>query len=212
MKRFYGPIAFILVGGIFAFIPGLKIYRNYQFQGGSEKVIATITSSGRTTGSSSTRYVDYKFTVGGISFSGNTSGYGGAKGETILVEYVTSSPSVNRVAGSGKRNKKWLWPIFGFGLFFAFVGTHWGWNVKKREELKERLPKVGQKTMGSITKIDLNKLIHYEYQDQSGNKFTGYAGPFPQPLLDGLGDKKNIEVIYDRANPGDSILSLELEI
>ena len=212
MKKLYGPIAFVLVGGILAFLPGLKILRNYQFQGGSDKVIAKISSSGRTTGSSSTRYVSYEFTVAGSSFTGTTSGYGGAKGETILVEYVTSDPSINRVSGAGKRNKKWLWPMFGFGLFFAFVGTHWGWTVKKREELKKRLPKVGQKTMGKIAKIDLNKLIHYEFEDQSGGSFTGYAGPFTQTLLDGLDVNKSIEVIYDRANPGDSILSLELEI
>ena len=97
-----------------------KVYRDR-----GHEVPAVVTEAGRTGGSHSTSYVQYRFTpVEGGAYTGNDTGYSVAKGGTILVEYLPGSPWMNRVSGSGRRSERFLLPVTAAGLFFFWVGLH----------------------------------------------------------------------------------------
>ena len=105
-------------------IAGAKAMLNYEYQFHGIETVATVTSSSYSY-SRGTSYhtVSYVFRIpGGRTVMGNQTGYSGAKGSSILVSYLPSHPSFNRVAGSEQRDRKWLPWVSVAGAFFLFVG------------------------------------------------------------------------------------------
>ncbi len=67
--------------------------------------------------------VTYRFSLrDGRAFEGHQTGYSPKPGESILLEYLAHHPSVNRVAGAERSERKWLLPVGGVGLLFLFAG------------------------------------------------------------------------------------------
>lgn len=117
-----------VVGGfgllLFLFSAG-KTLLDHFYRAEGREIVATITWCGYTSSSTSaTRSVRYTFTLpDGRSFRGSQTGYGGTVGEPILVAYLPSNPSFNRVAGSERQGQKWLPFLAITGIFFMFAGV-----------------------------------------------------------------------------------------
>jgi len=135
-KVYSSPLlSLAVVGGfgllLFLFSAGKTVLdRFYRTQG--REIVATVTWCGYTS-SANSRSVRYTFTLpDGRSFRGSQTGYGGIVGEPILVAYLTSNPSFNRVAGAERRGQKWLPFLAIAGIFFMFAGVH-SYNVLRRQ-------------------------------------------------------------------------------
>lgn len=126
-KVYSNPLmSLAIVGGfgllLFLFSAGKELLDGFYRADGRE-IIATITWCGYTS-SANSRSVRYTFTLpDGRSFKGSQTGYGGTVGETILVAYLPSNPSFNRVAGSERQGQKWLPFLAVAGIFFMFAGV-----------------------------------------------------------------------------------------
>jgi nitrate reductase NapE component len=135
-KVYSSPLlSLAIVGGfgllLFLFSAGKTLLDHFYRTDGRE-IVATVTWCGYTS-SSNSRSVRYTFTLpDGRSFRGSQTGYGGTVGETILVFYLPSNPSFNRVAGSERRGQKWLPFLAIAGLFFMFAGVH-SYRVLRRQ-------------------------------------------------------------------------------
>jgi hypothetical protein len=71
------------------------------------------------------RNVVYQFTPPrGTTLRGSQSGYSGKPGESILIQYLSSRPSINRVAGAQVQEDKWLLIPGGVGLLFIGIALH----------------------------------------------------------------------------------------
>ena len=118
-------LSLAVVGGfgllLFLFSAGKALLDSlYRTQG--REIVATVTWCGYTS-SSNSRSVRYTFTLpDGRSFRGSQTGYGGIVGEPILVAYLPSNPSFNRVAGAERQAQKWLPFLAVAGIFFMFAG------------------------------------------------------------------------------------------
>ena len=115
-----------VVGGfgllLFFFSAG-KTLLDHFYRAEGREIVATVTWCGYTS-SSSSRSVRYTFTLpDGRSFRGSQTGYGGTVGEPILVAYLPSNPSFNRVAGAERQGQKWLPFLAIAGMFFMFAGV-----------------------------------------------------------------------------------------
>lgn len=131
----------ILIGGfglVLLLISGGKMWVSHLYQTEGIEVVAKVTNNSRMYSSrSSYNVVYYRFTLqDGRTFTGNQSGYSGTPGSSILVTYLPSYPSVNRVAGSGKRDQKWLPLIMVVGAFFVFIG--WQAYIVQRRKMADR--------------------------------------------------------------------------
>jgi nitrate reductase NapE component len=119
-------LSLAVVGGfgllLFLFSAGKALLDSlYRTQG--REIVATVTWCGYTS-SSNSRSVRYTFTLAdGRSFRGSQTGYGGIVGEPILVAYLPSNPSFNRVAGAERQGQKWLPFLAIAGMFFMFAGV-----------------------------------------------------------------------------------------
>ena len=131
----------ILIGGfglVLLLISGGKVWLNYLYQSEGVEVLAKVTNSSRMYSSrSSYNIIYYRFTLqDGRTFTGNQSGYSGTPGSSILVAYLPSYPSMNRVAGSGTHDQKRLPLIMLAGVFFIFIG--WQACIVQRRKLADR--------------------------------------------------------------------------
>lgn len=126
-KVYSNPLlSLAIVGGfgllLFLFSAG-KTLLDHVYRTDGREILATVTWSGYTS-SANSRSVRYTFTLpDGRSFKGSQTGYGGTVGETILVAYLPSNPSFNRVAGSERQGQKWLPFLAVAGIFFMFAGV-----------------------------------------------------------------------------------------
>ena len=131
----------VLIGGfglVLLLISGGKMWLNHLYRSEGVEVIAKVTNSGRIYSSrSSYNVVYYRFTLSdGRTFTGNQSGYSGAPGSSILIDYLSSYPSMNRVAGSDTHDQKRLPLIMVVGAFFIFIG--WQAYIVQRRKLADR--------------------------------------------------------------------------
>jgi Protein of unknown function (DUF3592) len=121
-------LAAFLIGGfglLLVLMAGGKLLLDHFYQVEGNAVVATVTASGVTYSRNSTYHnVSYEFTlVDGRTFSGNQTGYRARRGEPILVNYLRSYPSFNRVAGSDRRDPQRLLPVAVVGIIFLFIGS-----------------------------------------------------------------------------------------
>lgn len=127
-KSLFATIAIILFGLVVATLGGrLVVYQNL-LESNSERVTGTITKASymhRASGGN-VSYIHYRFQdQAGDYHKGKSSGYSGAKGEPILLEYVPAYPFIHRVSGEKRhRGYRWRWAITGAGLFFMFAGIY----------------------------------------------------------------------------------------
>lgn len=135
-KVYSNPLmSLAVVGGfgllLFLFSAGKTLLDQFYRTQGRE-IVATVTWCGYTS-SANSRSVRYTFTLpDGRSFRGSQTGYGGTVGEPILVAYLPSNPSFNRVAGAERQGQKWLPFLAIAGLFFMFAGAR-SYNVLRRQ-------------------------------------------------------------------------------
>ena len=130
-------ISALLIGGfglVLLLISGGKMWLNHVYQSDGVEVIAKVTNSSRMYSSrSSYNVVYYRFTLqDGRTFTGNQSGYSGTPGSSILVAYLPSYPTMNRVAGSDTHDQQRLALILLVGAFFVFVGSQ-AYIVQRRK-------------------------------------------------------------------------------
>jgi len=126
-KVYSNPLLSLAIVGGFGLLLCLfsagKTLLDHFYRTEGREIVATVTWSGYTS-SANSRSVRYSFTLpDGRSFRGNQTGYGGTVGESILVAYLPSNPSFNRVAGAERQGQKWLPFLAVAGIFFVFAGV-----------------------------------------------------------------------------------------
>ncbi len=126
-KVYSNPLMSLAVVGGFGLLLFLssagKTLLDHFYRTTGREIVATVTWCGYTS-SSNSRSVRYTFTLpDGRSFRGSQTGYGGTVGEPILVMYLPSNPSFNRVAGAERQGQKWLPFLAAAGIFFMFAGA-----------------------------------------------------------------------------------------
>ncbi|HEX7895984.1 MAG TPA: DUF3592 domain-containing protein [Terriglobales bacterium] len=134
-------VSALVIGGfglVLLLISGGGMWINHLYQSEGIQVIAKVTNSSRMYSSrSSYNVVYYRFTLSdGRTFTGNQSGYSGTPGSSILIDYLPSSPSTNRVDGSNTHDQKRLPLIMVAGAFFVFIG--WQAYIVQRRKLADR--------------------------------------------------------------------------
>jgi hypothetical protein len=143
--------------------------------------------------------------------TGQSSGYSGAIGETILLEYSPDLPFLHRVSGEGQnKGYQWRWFIFGAGVLFFTAGIHSWLHARARVRLCARLSSEGILTKGIVLRItDRGRTISYQYTTDSGS-FHGKTMALPIKLVGQYKEKDRISVLYDPALHKRSVLKIEL--
>jgi len=205
----FAPLLFSAFGLLF-FAIGLGLAgSNAAFERWGEDVIGTVTDTGSTPGVDGANYVAYGFTdPDGVERSGRSSGYSGTVGETILIEYLSTWPSWNRVAGAGKRPAKWQWAICGFGGLFALIGVQWGFAIRNRRRLAARLEVRGRRATGRVLSVASNT-VRYEFEAPTGETIPGHTLGNPFPGLERFRAGEPAEILYDPEDPKRSVLDGE---
>ncbi len=211
-----GSAAFVLFGLVLLVIGGRLIVYDLLLSGGSgEKIIGEITDAGSVHRSSGgyVNYIRYRFQdASGDFHTGQSSGYSGKAGETILLEYSPTFPFIHRVSGEGKnRGYRFRWPIAAAGLLFAIAGIHWFLYTRGRIRLGNRLSQKGIPVTGKIDRITYDgKVIEYSYQTDTGTVYRGKSLPLPLEKVKQLGEGDSVEVLYDPLDKKRSILKMEV--
>lgn len=209
-----GSIAFFCFGLVLFFIGGRFIVYHYLFSEYGTKVIGEVTyvgTSHRPTGGT-VDFIRYRFSDSRGNFhSGESSGYSGVVGETVLLEYVPDYPFISRVAGEGKNTAYgWRWAIFSAGLLFSFAGIHWIISTRNRMRLGDYLLINGIRLKGTVIRIaDGGRTIEYEYYIGS-DKYKGKTLALPAGIVKNHSPGGEVEVYADPAKGGKSILKIEL--
>ncbi|MEQ8262287.1 DUF3592 domain-containing protein [Pseudohaliea sp.] len=129
MRDWIGALAATLFGLGLAVVGGRLVVYDELLENGGETVVAEITASGSVRRSSGgyVDYIRYWFTdPKGRVRSGQSSGYAGQVGETILVRYASRFPGIHRVSGEGAGlGYRWRWVLVAIGLLFLFAGVRW---------------------------------------------------------------------------------------
>ena len=108
-----------LIGLVLALVGGGKMYLNQRYTQEGKRVIGVVTASSMRSG------IRYEFqTADGRTFTGRQSRYSGRPGETILLEYLASDPSWNRVAGSEQSDRQSFLPIGIVGVLTLLAGLY----------------------------------------------------------------------------------------
>ena len=108
-----------VIGLVLALIGGGKMYLNQRYTQEGKRVIGVVTASSMRSG------IRYEFqTPDGRTFTGRQSRYSGRPGETILLEYLASDPSWNRVAGSEQSDRESFVPLGIVGLVTLVAGLY----------------------------------------------------------------------------------------
>ena len=209
-----GGIAFFLFGMLLLIIGGRLILYQHLLTTRGQKVIGSIFDSGSVQRSSGgyVPFIRYRFRDGTGSFhSGQSSGYSGDIGETILLEYFPAFPFIHRVSGEGKnKGYKWRGFILGAGFLFSIAGIHWFLHTRNRVRLGARLRHEGIMVKGVVHQItDSGHTITYRYTTHAGI-FHGKTLALPKALVQQYREKDPVEVLYEPASPKRSVLEIEL--
>lgn len=209
-----GVIICILFGFALTLIGARLIFYHHFLEVRGQKVVGRITDSGSVKHSSGgyVNYIRYSFNdASGELHTGQSSGYSGEFGETILLEYSPDLPFLHRVSGEGQnKGYRWRWFILGAGVLFLIAGIHWWLHTRARIHLCDRLSSEGLLTEGIVLQItDSGRTISYQYTIDSGS-FQGKTMSLPIKLVRQYKEKDQILVLYDRAFPKRSVLKIEL--
>jgi len=118
----------LLIGGfglLLLLISGSSIFLNRLYRTQGRQVVATVTGTDAAYDLQHSAHsnIRYQFTVNGRTFGGNQTGYSESPSEGILVTYLPSYPSFNRVAGSEQQEQKALEPVAVAGLLFMLIAV-----------------------------------------------------------------------------------------
>jgi hypothetical protein len=131
----------LLIGGfglLLLLISGSSIFLNRLYRTQGRQVVATVTGTDAAYDLHHSQHsnIRYQFTVNGRTFRGNQTGYSENTGETMLVTYLPSYPSFNRVAGSEQQEQKALEPVAFAGLLFMLIAVQsYVVNRRKKAEI-----------------------------------------------------------------------------
>ncbi|MBD3224225.1 MAG: DUF3592 domain-containing protein [Caldithrix sp.] len=129
MRDLIGAIATTLFGLSLFIVGGRLVVYDYLLTTGGETASAEIIEVGSVHRSSGgyVDYVKYRFTdpEGRVRY-GQSSGYSGQVGETILIHYSPRLPGVHRVSSEGGGlGYRWRWAFVAIGVLFLFGGGRW---------------------------------------------------------------------------------------
>lgn len=209
-----GSTICILFGVALSLVGARLIIYNHFLEVRGQKVIGRITDSGSMKHSSGgyVNYIRYSFNdTSGELHTGQSSGYSGEIGETILLEYSPGLPFLHRVSGEDQnKGYRWRWFIFGAGVLFFTAGIHSWFHARARVRLCARLRSEGILTKGIVLRItDRGRTISYQYTTDSGS-FQGKTMALPIELVGQYREKDRIWVLYNPALHKRSVLKIEL--
>jgi len=209
-----GAGAFVLFGLTLIIIGTRFIVYQYLFSMHGQKVVGEVTATGTVHNSSGVNvdYIRYGFKdSSGKSHTGQSSGYSGVVGESVLLEYVPPYSFVHRVAGEGKgASYRWRWAIFFSGCLFCTAGFHWLIATLRRIKLGEHLSKKGLVTVGKVMKIsDGGRTIVYEYHIQS-RTFNGKSMALPAAIVKQFKPGDTVDLYVDPQSLHKSVMKVEI--
>jgi len=129
MRDAIGAVAATLFGLGVLIVGGRLVAYDHLLTAGGETVSAEIVEVGSVPRSSGgyVDYLKYRFTdPEGTVRSGQSSGYSGQVGETVLIRYSRRFPGVHRVSGEGAGlGYRWRWAFVAIGALFVYGGGRW---------------------------------------------------------------------------------------
>lgn len=129
MRELIGALTATLFGLTLSIVGGRLVAYEYLLTTGGKTALAEITETGSVRHSSGgyVDYIHYRFTdPAGRVRNGQSTGYSGQVGETILVNYSERFPAVHRVSGEGSGlGYRWRWALVAIGAVFIFGGGRW---------------------------------------------------------------------------------------
>jgi hypothetical protein len=129
MRDLIGAVATALFGLGLLIVGTRLVAYDYLLTTGGNMVSAEIVKVGSVRRSSGgyVDYLKYRFTdPEGNVRHGQSSGYSGQVGDTILVQYSRQFPGVHRVSGEGHGlGYGWRWALVAIGGLFLFGGGRW---------------------------------------------------------------------------------------
>lgn len=129
MRDLMGAVAATLLGLGLLIVGGRLIAYDDLLATGGEMASAEIIEVGSVHRSSggNVNYLKYRFTdpEGTVRY-GQSRGYSGQIGDTILIHYSRRFPGVHRVSSeSGGLGYRWRWAFVAIGILFLFGGGRW---------------------------------------------------------------------------------------
>jgi len=129
MRDLIGAIAAFLLGLGLLIVGGRLVAYEYLLNTDGETALAEIIEVGSVRHSSGgyVDYLKYRFTdpVGTVRL-GQSSGYSGQVGDTILIHFSKRFPAVHRVSSEGSGlGYRWRWALVVIGALLLFGGGRW---------------------------------------------------------------------------------------
>jgi hypothetical protein len=142
--------AALLIGGfglLLLLVSGGTLLLDHLYRTQGREVIATVTGNDAAYDSSHFGHanIHYEFSAGGRVIRGNQSNYSGRAGESVLVVYLPSDPSFNRVSGSDRQEQKALGPVAVAGCLFLLIAIQASFR-RTRDSSKPLSPLSGSRT------------------------------------------------------------------
>jgi hypothetical protein len=129
MRDVMGAVAAALFGLGLLIVGGRLVAYDYLLTAGGETTSAEIIEVGSVPHSSGgyVDYLKYRFTdPDGTVRYGQSSGYSGQVGDTILIHYSRRFTAVHRVSSEGGGlGYRWRWAFVAIGALFLFGGARW---------------------------------------------------------------------------------------
>ena len=194
-----GMLAFGLVLAGFGLHP---VLRDALLDAHGVQIVAAVIDAGSVASSGGTRvgFIRYTFKdAEGTSHEGQSSGYSGIVGESVLVEYAPSFPFVHRLVGEDRRLPAgWRWAIAGFGLLLGVAGIHGLIVLHRTMRLVHHLRRASPRLTGRILRRSHDgRIVDYDYQ-VSGRTRRHRTLPLPASA-------------WQDISPGDTIALLATE-
>lgn len=205
-----GMLAFGLVLVGFGLQP---LIRDVLIEAHGVQTVATVVDAGSVPSSGGSRvgFIRYEFKdADGAPHAGQSSGYSGTVGESVLVEYAPSFPFVHRLVGEDRRLAKgWHWGMAGFGLLLLMAGTHSLIVLRRTWGLVQRLRRASPRLTGRVIRRSHDgRTLDYEYA-ASGRTRRRRTLPMPMSAWQGVSPGDDIALLATDAEANEVLTVVE---
>ena len=203
----------LLFGLVMAGLGLQPVLRDGVLEAQGVETLATIVDTGSvpSSGGSRVRFIRYQFRdAQGTTHEGQSSGYAGAVGESVLVEYASAYPFVHRLAGEDRRLAPgWRWGITGFGLLLGLAGVHGLVVLHRTWRLVQRLRHASPRLSGRVIRRSHDgRTLDYDYTI-AGRTRRRRTLPLPRSVWVGASPGDPIALLATDAEVTDVLTAVE---
>lgn len=164
----FGYAGMVLFGLVLVGFGMQPLLRDALLEAHGVQTLATVVNAGSVPSSGGSRvgFIRYAFKDSeGATHDGQSSGYSGTVGESVLIEYAPSLPFIHRLVGEDRRlTAGWRWAISGFGALLAVAGIHGLTVLRRTWRLAQRLRRASPRLTGRVLRRSHDgRTLDYDY-------------------------------------------------